>query len=106
MSQKKRASSNKSVPVVLEKGEEKAKIPILQVPQECLEGIKNASQLAAEAELQQEQLQRDYYRNKAIFYAGVFTAIGLSWLAFRYFKSGATTATAEVINNVVSIVPK
>ena len=110
MSKKRSSSSGKSVPLVLEKGEEKPKTSVLQVPPETLQAIKSASQLEDET-LENEskyqiQVNRDYYRNKALFYAGVFGAVGVAWLVFRYFKSSPPPSAyvEDLVNGTLTVV--
>lgn len=110
MSKKRSSSSGKSVPVVLEKGEEKPKTSVLQVPPETLQAIKNASQLEEETleneSKHQIQANRDYYRNKALFYVGVFGTVGALLLLFRYFKRSAPPAAyvEDLVNGTLSVV--
>jgi hypothetical protein len=111
MVKKRKESAGNSVPVVLEKGQENSKLPVLQVNPELLGGLKNSDQLARDQEMYQKELEdmsrKDYYKNKALFYAGVIGAVlGLCFI-FRYLKSPPPKAIPMgVLNDVVSLVPK
>jgi len=107
MVKKKSSSSGNSVNVVLEKAENFAKKePVLQVDPEILQSLKSEQQL--EAERREEELQlaektkRDYYKNKVLYYTGLFGAVLVMWLAFRYYRTAkpAGAILHEVINNV------
>lgn len=108
MVKKKSSSSGNSVNVVLEKAENSTKKePILQVSPDILQSLKSGQQLEAERLEEElalaEKTKRDYYKNKALYYSGLFGAVLVMWLAFRYYKTPKPTGAVlhEVINNIV-----
>lgn len=110
MVKKRKESTGNSVPVVLEKAEENLKQSVLQVNPELLQGLKNSDQLAKDQEAYRKELeelsQKDYYKNKALFYTGVIGAVIGMFFIFRYMKSPPKKLSADVLNGVVSLVPK
>lgn len=111
MTKKRKESAGNSVNTVLEKAQENPKASILQVSEELLDGLKNETQLSLEEQRAREklklQIQREYYKNKALFYVGVVGAALGMFFIFRYFKSPPPkNIPSEVLNGIVSIVPK
>ena len=106
--------TKKSIPVVLEKAEarvlETAPKPVLQVDPEVLSSLKNQSQLADQAQLEElereKQEKRDYYRNKALFYVGVFGGVAIMYLVFNYTKTKPDAKyLPELLNATKEVVP-
>lgn len=113
MVKKTKTSSGNSVPVQIEKGSEKKQnAPIAQVNEEIVHGIKNAQQLYDEQQQQAleniERQRKDRFKQKTLFYAGLFGSLFLLWLGFRYFKTPAVhpAIMEELVNSSVSILPK
>lgn len=113
MVKKKTSSTGNSVNVVLEKAENTTKKqPVLQVDPGLLNSLKSGQQLEEErkaAELaSEEKVKHDYYKNKVLYYGGLFGTVLVMWLAFRYYKTAKPTGAVlqEVVNGVVQIVPQ
>jgi hypothetical protein len=108
---KKQEQQENSVPVSLEKAEERIRSPVAQVPEEIVAGIKNAQQIEREtaASLARESAEADISRtrNKALFYVGVFAGVGALFLIHRYFFSSVVpdkNLIPQLANETVAIV--
>lgn len=113
MPKKRKEAPGNSVPVVLEKATEFPKnTPVLQVAPELLKSIKSESQIIADQEKmlheESELAMKAYYKNKALYYSGIFASVAVLWLAFRYFKRPKipVSVMGDILNGSVDIVPK
>ena len=99
----------KTVPVKLEKAEarveEQPSPSNSQVAPELLASLKSASQLEEEAaQAEQEALDKqrlDYYKKKALFYVGVFGAVGILYLMFNYSKKQPDSRYVQELVNAI-----
>jgi len=101
----------KSIPTKLEKAEERQpetpKGSILQVDPSILDGLKNATQLEVDAQTEEQErldeIKRLKFKNKALFYVGVFAGVGLLYLLFNCSKTQPDSRyLPEIINAVVA----
>lgn len=114
---KKASSANKkTIPVELEKAEEKKpmKQAVSQVAPEIIATIKHQAQIeeeiVKEIENQEKAIADEQLKNKFLFYTGVAGCVGILYLCHRYY-SGKTPIppeefVQELVNGVAGVIPK
>ena len=108
MATSKKSSSKKTVSVELEKAEEKKamKQPISQVDPALIASIKNQSQIEEEALVlaqQQELEEREkQLKNRLLFYGGIAAAVGILYLAHRYYGGKTPIPPEEFVEELAN----
>lgn len=107
---KQKSKATNTVPVSLEKAEERSRTAVSQVPEEVVASIKNAQQIEDEQAKEEHErlveLRLAQTRNKAIFYVGVFLGVGTLFLIHRYVFSGTKPEekyVGELVNGAVDV---